>query len=86
MLSLTDPGMASFLFCSNRVVDGTLQPIGRSTEMGKIEVKVQTEKRMNAITNLCIAIKHTAIALNRPPEVHITIVLFILVIMVLVLV
>ena len=40
--------------------------------MGKIEVKIETEERMAAITNLCIAIKEAAKALNRPPEVNIT--------------
>jgi hypothetical protein len=40
--------------------------------MEKIEVKVQTEERMNAITNLCIAIKEAALALNRPTQVNIT--------------
>lgn len=40
--------------------------------MNKIEVKIETEERMTAITNLCIAIKEAAKALNRPPEVNIT--------------
>ena len=40
--------------------------------MEKIEVKVQTEKRMKAITNLSIAVMEVAKALNRPTEVHIT--------------
>lgn len=40
--------------------------------MEKIEIKIETEERMAAITNLCIAIKETAKALNRPPEVYIS--------------
>ena len=39
--------------------------------MNKIEVKIETEERMMAITNLCIGIKEAAKSLNRPPEVYI---------------
>ena len=40
--------------------------------MEKIEVKVQTEDRLNAIKNLSIAVMEVARALNRPTEVYIT--------------
>lgn len=39
--------------------------------MGKIEIKIQTEERMRAITNLAIALKEVAKSLNRPPEINI---------------
>ena len=40
--------------------------------MGNIKVTVQTEKRLNAITNLAVAIKHVAKALAEGTHVEIS--------------
>ena len=40
--------------------------------MGKIEVTVQTEERMAAITELSKAINRVAIALSTPPQITIS--------------
>ena len=40
--------------------------------MGEIKVTVQTEKRLAAISDLAIAIKHVAIALSAGTHVSIT--------------
>lgn len=40
--------------------------------MGKIQVTVQTEKRLHAITELSEAIKYVARALSLPPQVIIS--------------
>ena len=41
----------------------------KESSMGKIEVTVQTEDRMQAISNLAIAIRDLADALNRGTQV-----------------
>ena len=38
----------------------------------KIEIKIQTEKRITAINNLAIAIKHVAKSLSAVPQVNIS--------------